>query len=167
MGAFVVDVFAFCKKGEQAQGSYSVSELKRLAADTVDQLGAIDWSVVGRVNALGYPELVLSVSGKVSLACQRCLSGLLCDVASESVIVIAEDEDTADKIDALLEDDDVDVIVGSTTFDMQYLIEDEVLLALPFAPKHDVCPGDVAFEEAAHEDKASPFTVLKNIQHKQ
>jgi len=39
-----------------------------------------------------------------------------------------------------LDDDEVEVIVGSRQFDLVDLIEEELLLSLPLVPKHDVCP---------------------------
>lgn len=166
MGAFVIDAFAFCRKNERAEGEISVAELGRLAGETTDRAGTIKWSLVGSVNSFGYAQFALSVSGDVSLACQRCLSGLSHRIDSESVIVLAKDEEGADEIESLLDDDAVDVIVGSTTFDVQYLIEDEVLLALPLAPKHDVCP-DASVSDVVQTAKPSPFAALKDIKLKQ
>lgn len=167
MDSFVIDVFAFCKKDEHIEGVLPVVDLPRLAGETFDKAGDVKWSISGYVNELGYPALTLSVSGKVNLICQRCLTGLPFDVQSESVIILAENEEAADKLDALLEDDDVDVIVGSASFDIKYLIEDEVLLALPLAPKHAECPDQVSQDQEVIGEKVSPFVVLKDLKHKQ
>jgi len=63
----------------------------------------------------------------------------------------------------LLEDDEVDVIVGSHAFDLLQVIEDEALLALPLSPKHETCPDRDAFERLKEDRKESPFAVLKNL----
>lgn len=167
MNSFVIDVFAFCAKDEHLEGVLPVVDLPRLVSETFDQAGEIEWSISGYINELGHPAFTLSVAGKVNLICQRCLLGLPFDVQSESVIILAESEEAADKLDALLEDEDVDVIVGSTSFDLKYLIEDEVLLALPLAPKHTQCSDQVAPDEEVIGEKVSPFMVLEDLKHKQ
>lgn len=169
MGALVIDAFAFCKKNERHQGEVAVAELSRLATETIDQAGTVKWSLVGGLNHFGHAQLTLSVSGEVNLVCQRCLSALPYQINSESVIVLAKDEDNADEVESMLDDDAIDVIVGSTAFDAQYLVEDEALLALPLAPKHSVCP-DAKVSGAAEGSSSvrpSPFAMLKDIKTKQ
>lgn len=162
MGTFVIDAFEFCRLKEQAEGELSVADLARLAGETVDRSGAIKWSLSGGVDKLGHPQLRLSISGQVNLVCQRCLTSMPFQVSSDSKLVLARDEDAADAIEELLDDEEIDVIVGDAAFDVGVLVEDEALLALPVAPKHDVCPGHVAAEAVAAE-KVSPFSVLKNL----
>ena len=101
--------------------------------------------------------------GAVNLICQRCLTALNFEIDSKSLLVLAKDEAQADTIEELIDDDEIDVIVGSATFDVNYLIEDEALLALPVAPKHETCPGDGVAAEAKGAERASPFEVLKKL----
>lgn len=162
MGTFVIDAFEFCRLKEQAEGELSVADLARLAGETVDRSGAIKWSLSGGADKLGHPQLRLSISGQVNLVCQRCLTSMPFQVSSDSKLVLARDEDAADAIEELLDDEEIDVIVGDAAFDVGVLVEDEALLALPVAPKHDVCSGHVAAEVVAAE-KVSPFSVLKNL----
>ena len=85
------------------------------------------------------------------------------DIASESVLVLAKNDEHADEIDALLADDTIDVIVGSKALNVSDLIEDEALLSLPQAPKHDVCPDNAAVDSVMNAKKPSPFDVLKGM----
>ena len=62
-----------------------------------------------------------------------------------------------------------DVLVLSRAFNLLELIEDELLLAVPLIPKHEVCPvavklavADPGFE-AALEQKVNPFAVLAGL----
>ena len=41
---------------------------------------------------------------------------------------------------APVDDAECDVVLGSRRFDLLALLEDELLLAMPYAPKHDACP---------------------------
>lgn len=162
MTAFVIDAFEFSRLKEQAEGELLVADMARLAGETVDRSGAVKWSLSGGVDKLGHPQLRLSIAGQVNLVCQRCLTAMPFQIASESQLVLAKDEDAADAIEQMVDDEEIDVIVGDAAFDVHYLIEDEALLALPVAPKHEVCPGAVPAEALASE-KLSPFSVLKNL----
>ncbi|MBB5392812.1 MULTISPECIES: DUF177 domain-containing protein [unclassified Herbaspirillum] len=163
MNALVIDAFEFCRLKQQAQGEIPVAELGRLAQETVDRSGTIKWALAGDIDKLGQARLSLAVSGAVNLICQRCLTALHFEIDSKSLLVLAKDEAQADAIEELVDDDEIDVIVGSATFDVANLVEDEALLALPVAPKHDACPGDGVAAEAKGTERASPFAVLKKL----
>jgi uncharacterized protein len=164
MSEFVIDAFEFCRLKERRSGEMLVTHLPRLAAETVDQTGTIHWKLEGAVDTLGRPMLVLSVSGAVRLLCQRCLSPFPFEIASMASLILAKDDASADEIEATLsDDDDFDVIVGSNALNIADLVEDDALLAIPFSPKHEVCPDYVEPNTARNVKKVSPFDVLKNL----
>ncbi|MGZ3236731.1 MAG: YceD family protein [Burkholderiaceae bacterium] len=164
MNAFVIDAFEFCRLRERRNGDVPVAELPRLASETVDKSGMIHWSLESGADTLGRPMLLLSVSGSVQVMCQRCLSPLVFKIDSIASLILAKDEASADEIDATLnEDDTFDVIVGSKTLNVADLIEDEALLTIPFSPKHEVCPDQLAKADVQDAKKVSPFDVLKSL----
>jgi uncharacterized protein len=163
MNTLVIDAFEFCRLKELRKGGVAVADLPRLVDEAVDKSGVLSWTLQGGSNARGHPQLTLSVSGAATLMCQRCLKPFAFNIVSDSVLVLAQDEGSADEIDELLADDSVEVIVGSRTFDIGQLIEDEALLAIPLAPKHDVCPDHFVPDAEKEVEKVSPFAVLKNL----
>ncbi|BBB66754.1 hypothetical protein UNDYM_2501 [Undibacterium sp. YM2] len=170
MQVFVIDAFTFSRLEEQRSGSILVADLPRLSEESASTEGALNWSLQGGKDKLGHAQLELSVNGTVQLMCQRCLTPFAFDIDSESILILAKNEENADEIEALLEDDEVDVVVGSKTFNVMDLIEDEVLLAIPQSPKHAVCPDlplasadTTAAIDAEVGKKESPFAVLKKI----
>ena len=166
MQAFVIDAFSFCKNGEQRQGSVSIADLPRLVTECASADGEVEWSLEGGVDQYNHPKLNLRVKSRVPLVCQRCLQAFVLEFDSESELILAKNEDHADEIEAMIDDDEVDVVVGSKSFNILDLIEDEVLLAIPQSPKHAVCPDVVVPEAAIVEPanrKPSPFAVLKNM----
>lgn len=168
MNAFVIDAFEFCRLKECREGEVAVSDLPRLASESIGQFGAMRWSLRGGSDRLGHPQINLSVSGTVRLMCQRCLTPFDFAIASESTLVLAPDEGSADEIDAQLGDDSVEVIVGSHSFDVLQLIEDEALLMIPLSPKHATCPDQLVSGLAKGDaGKVSPFAVLKNLKQSQ
>ncbi|MFC7516564.1 YceD family protein [Herbaspirillum sp. GCM10030257] len=163
MNAYVIDAFEFCRVKEHRDGELKVAELPRLAEEAVDQTGLVRWALKGGTNMHGHPQLNLSVTGSVKLMCQRCLAPFEFMIESDSVLVLAPDEGSADEIDTLLADEEVEVIVGSRTFDIRQLIEDEALLTIPLSPKHETCPDQLVLEPEKEVEKVSPFAVLKNL----
>ncbi|NMM27303.1 MAG: DUF177 domain-containing protein [Glaciimonas sp.] len=163
MNAFVIDAFEFCRLKEHRQGEIAVADSSRLSSECDDKSAVLFWSIDGRTSSLGFEQLTLCVSGSVSLLCQRCLTSCTFDIASESSLILAKDEVHADEIEAMLDDDAIDVIVGSKELDVVVLIEDEVLLAIPLSPKHQVCPDLAALKALNGAKKSSPFDVLKRL----
>jgi uncharacterized protein len=162
MSAFVIDAFEFCRSNGHREGVTPVAEMLRLAADCADPSGEIAWTIEGGQTRQGYPMLTLSVSGTVQLACQRCLVPFPYEIDSSTVLVLGKDDADADEIEEILDDESIDVIVGSHACDIRDLLEDEALLALPQAPKHEVCP-DTKLLDSIKSEKVSPFAALKNL----
>jgi uncharacterized protein len=162
MSAFVIDAFEFCRSNGHRDGVTAVANMSRLSQDCADQSGEIAWAVDGGQTREGYPSLTLSVEGTVQLVCQRCLNPFAYAMQSSTMLVLGKDDADADDIEAALDDESIDVIVGSRSCDVRDLIEDEALLALPQVPKHEVCP-DTRLLDAIKSEKPSPFAGLKNL----
>ncbi len=162
MNPFVIDAFEFCRLSERREAEIAVADLPRLVADCVDASGVLHWVLIGAANKLDYAQLTLSVSGEVKVLCQRCLTPYFFQIRSESVLILASNEVQADEIDALMDDEAIDVIVGNKALNIFDLIEDEALLALPFSPRHEICP-EPAIVGAFNNIRESPFSVIKTL----
>jgi uncharacterized protein len=160
MSAFVIDAFEFCRNHGVREGTTPVVEMPRLGADCADRSGDIRWKVEGGETRQGYPSLTLSVAGTVQLLCQRCLAPFSYEIDSSTMLVLGRDDEEADQIEEILDDESIDVIVGSNCCDIRDLLEDEALLALPQSPKHEVCPDNQLLDSLKSE-KVSPFAGLK------
>lgn len=157
-----IDAFAFCRTGEHQAGTLALTELSRLRAECVSGQGEVVWSLAGSTHISGYPTLHLTIDGTVQLICQRCLTPFAFQIHSESRMILAKDEQVADDIDASLDDEEVEVVVGSKSFDVIALIEDEALLAMPLSPKHEVCPaGEKSNAEKLSAEKLDAFAIAK------
>jgi len=162
MSAFVIDAFEFCRNDGYREGVTPVAEMTRLAADCANPSGSITWSIQGGKTQQGYPSMTLSVAGTVQLVCQRCLAPFDYHIDSSTMLVLGKDDQEADEIEEILDDESIDVIVGSHAADIRELLEDEALLALPQAPKHEVCP-DTKLLDVLKSEKVSPFAALKSL----
>jgi uncharacterized protein len=82
---------------------------------------------------MGRPALAVVLDGAVTLECQRCLGPLEWPIVQRTEILLAHDEAEAARLDA---DSDSEVLVAAAPLDTQTLIEDELVLALPYVARH-------------------------------
>jgi uncharacterized protein len=150
-----IDLFEFARQGGEASGALALIEMPRV--ETPDRSGSMAWKAAGSAGTRhGSLQLDLDVDGTVELICQRCLMPMAHALSIRSHFVIVRDEAAAAALD---DDDNYDAIIGAPDFELDTLIEDEVLLALPIAPRHDVCPGEQDRAPAA-SGRSSPFAAL-------
>jgi uncharacterized protein len=99
------------------------------------------WRLTGELRAAKASEsqVWLHADGphQVTLECQRCLQAMTAPLQAERSFLFVHGEDTAADLDADSEDD---VLALTRALDARELVEDELLLALPLVPRHDVCP---------------------------
>jgi len=159
----VIDTLEFAEKSLQIHGRIALLDLERLSGALFSRDGALDYSLTGKTNALGKPQLDLRVTGNLQLVCQRCLQPLPFAMDAVAQLVLVADE-AAVPLDAD-DQDETDYIVADQRQPVLALIEDEVLLSLPLAPAHatDEC---VAPLNRAQVQKDSPFKILQGLKGK-
>jgi uncharacterized protein len=153
-----IDTARFCKDAAALSGTLSPSELTRLAAEVMpDSDFLVAWQVQGES-----PDLMgLSLQTKVQMRCQRCLSALEEAIDVRYGFRFVNDEATAQTEDEA--SDEVDHLVHSKQFDLLELIEDEMLMALPFVSLHEVCPATPASTYVLKDEKPNPFAALAGL----
>ncbi len=153
-----IDGFEFARLGSELGGHWAVADLPRLQDVVRSKTGAIAWSVKGVPDGVGRPALAVAVSGVLALSCQRCLEALEHRFRSESVLVLARSEEEADADP--VEADGPERVVAGPEMPVRDLVEDEVLLALPLAVRHERC--DAASGREATQSN-TPFAGLKGL----
>lgn len=155
------DAFAFARDSRTIGGTLAVAELERLHDVLADVSGEISWHLEGFKGAHGEPLLRLTLGGTLPLACQRCLGAVPFDLDIDNLleIVPAGAELSQDE----LEDDSRDFLPVERELDVAALVEDEILLALPVAPRHEKCslPG-----AADAGERINPFAALSSLKGK-
>ena len=151
-----IDLFEFARQGRTASGVVAVAALARIETpEGHASPGSLAWTATGSTRGRhGALRVDLTIDGDVVLTCQRCLKPMTQTLALAPRFLVAADEAEAEAMD---QDDEYDVVVGSPTFELDTLIEDEVILALPIAPRHVVCPGG---DQVAPVTRPSPFAAL-------
>jgi uncharacterized protein len=157
----IPDPFRFAADARTLEGVSAAAELVRLSDALASSEGKVAWRIEGSMvdGAEGpEPRLRLDVAGELKLCCQRCLGPLAWPVRIAALMQpvrsgqpIPEEE---------LEDDEVDAIELDGELDVAALVEDEILLALPIAPRHQVCDAP---QPAGGASKESPFAALASL----
>ena len=172
-----VDTAAFAQAGAVLSGSAELTSFERVMEELKaqgDALGVdwaalppVQWSAHGeqRTALGGLPQnwLLLQATAVAPQVCQRCLERVDEPLLVDYWFRFVDDEAEADAQDDEMEED---LLVSSRKFDLLTLVEDELLMALPMVPLHDVCPvpvkmavADPGFEAQA-EAKPHPFAAL-------
>lgn len=150
----LIDSLSFARNGEEISGEFLIASLTRLHDSLTRKVGFIDFQVRGRQeNNQCFFEV--SINGTLYLCCQRCLGELNFPLSIHVQLpvlaanVLAELSDNIEFEDAIEARQQLDVLA---------LIEDEILLALPFAPKHDEASCQSALSSL--KQSVSPFAAL-------
>ena len=178
----------FAADAQALEGDWAIAELPRLAesecpidagsplkaraADapplptrsSSDLTRRVRWRATGSLRPVGGEKqvwLALQADADVILQCQRCLLPLDEAVHVDRQFRFVDDEATAAALDDEMEDE---VLALPKSLNLRDLVEDEMLLALPLVPRHDVCPEPVTLQfgdvEIVEADTAHPFAGL-------
>lgn len=157
----VIDSSAFARESASLEGEVAVADLARLLDTLTNNRGSLKYRIYGGLGSHNRPQLTVKVDGALSLRCQRCLEGISYPVKLRSVLEFVDNEE--DLTQEEIEDDSRDFLQAQSELDVVDLIEDEIILDLPSAPRHENC----ALPEIEQEQKAeSPFALLKNLKSK-
>ncbi|AKJ31172.1 YceD family protein [Caldimonas brevitalea] len=171
-----LDVREFIQAQVAVRGEWPLAALPRLAqeahadaqaGDQPVQWAARGWQVEKR-GAAAELWMHVSASTVLGLECQRCLQPVETALEVERDFRFVADEATAAQIDA---DSEEDVLALSRSLNLQELVEDELILALPLVPRHDACapPAQLAGAEVGEADvpgepeRPNPFAVLAQL----
>jgi uncharacterized protein len=155
----VIHSAEFAREGGSLSGTIALADLPRLADLLASAKGEASWSLTGGVDRIERPFLRLKVQVEVQLVCQRCMKPLPFFVDADTVLTQFADEEKLDE--AVEQDEDLEGILIEPELEVEVLIEDEILLALPYAPRHERCDPDV--KVANESGKPNPFAVLAKL----
>ena len=167
----IIDSVPFANAKQTLRGALPVAGFERLrdslwsageSARQAANASHVDYEVGGGADAQARPVLRLKVHGRLWLQCQRCLDGFEHELVIDTTLRLASEA----SLDAEHSDDpdEPDCIAASRELDLAALIEDEILLALPAYPRHNV--GDSGCRSDAGKmgsKQVSAFSVLGQL----
>ncbi|RZL32411.1 MAG: DUF177 domain-containing protein [Rubrivivax sp.] len=168
-----LDIAALAHDDATLSGDWPAASLGRLADSAAPEAPAggwpaVGWSLHGEIRqpkgAKAQTWLHLTARAQVALTCQRCLQPVEAGIEIDRWLRFVDTEAEAAALDV---DSDDDVLALPRHMDARELIEDELLLALPLVPRHDVCPEPLVhvdeLDEPGTEEEAerpNPFAAL-------
>jgi uncharacterized protein len=134
------DAFRLARGHGTVAGEADLHDLPRIAEllATQDSQGGdapapFAWRITGGEDAQLRPVLAIRLDGVVPLVCQRCLGVLAWPVAQQTEVLLARSDAELAQLDT---DSETEVIVAAAPLDALALVEDELLLTVPYAPLH-------------------------------
>jgi uncharacterized protein len=155
-----IDTHEFTRRGDVTEGRVPLAELERLGSLLVADEGVLAWRLAGgsELGADGSrrAHLHLALSATLAMRCVRCLGRIDVPLGVERDYRLVATEAQAELED--VDEDEVDLLVGARRFDLAGLVEDEAIMALPPAPRHDHCSAPAAAIDGDPEqpDEAAP-----------
>jgi uncharacterized protein len=154
-----IDSIEFARNGGELVGHIAVAELARLQDLAVANAGALDVTVAGDLDEQRRPWLHLVVRGELGLVCQRCLGVVshTLEIETHLRLILTGEPWPEEEFDEGSEGQADEAIAADEMLALSSLVEDEIILSLPYAPMHEACelPG-----EGELNRKASPFAAL-------
>lgn len=154
----VIDGFEFAAAGDRLHGAWPAEVFPRLRGMLYDSQGSVEYDLRGSRDVHGRHGLDLRLRGALRLACRRCLEPLSVTVEEDVRLWLARSQGEIDATPLTAEGPDG--IVASKEMAVRDLVEDELLLALPYAPRHEDCPANGARSPGARQ---SPFSGLRGM----
>jgi uncharacterized protein len=169
-----IDSLDFANNNRELRGKVALAEMPRLQDKLVvpdvgfepGHKSEINYSLRGFHDINGRPMLEVKLDGLCQLQCQRCMQGLDYPLKLVSQLLLVQDWDESAVEE---DDDDIDSILIDNHLDVLALFEEEILLNLPFAPRHPagICrpvkEGYLASEKDQMEN--NPFAVLSGLKY--
>jgi uncharacterized protein len=127
------DAYRLAREREALGGTVDAATLPRLSDRVGDAHALIEWRIEGIADAMGRPALAVELDGTVTLECQRCLGPVEWPIVQRTELLLARDEAEAARLDSQSESE---VLIAAASLDTRTLVEDELVLALPFVARH-------------------------------
>tara|TARA_R110000850_G_scaffold277133_1_gene423303 strand:- start:80642 stop:81202 length:561 start_codon:yes stop_codon:yes gene_type:complete len=169
----LIDALGFARAGSFLQGQAPLGLFARMLEGQLVQPEAqresfVNWTLEGENTASGRYFLHVTAHAEPMLECQRCLRPFICKINVDNRVELVRTPAEQDSDD--LDDDGIERIVGSKRFSVLGFVEDELILAMPYVPKHHECPSDSGIQadrSASSQEqetrRQSPFSVLEQL----
>jgi uncharacterized protein len=160
-----IDPFRLAHTGQTLSGTIPLNQLSRLSPLLTDSQGEVEVVLEFSVDPAGVASLTGRLQTELQLTCQRCNENMTWPIKTEFCLGLVSSEAS---IEELPEQYDP-YLVESVPVYLNDMIEDELLLALPQIPKHELqeCPArnylSTDAPQADEPETHQPFAGLKDL----
>lgn len=163
----VLDLAQAARQDTRLHGHLAVSSMPRLLAALASGEGEANVELHTRLDPGGQRVIGGRIDAQVSLICQRCLEPMIFETHAQPLLAWVKSEDEA----AALPEEYEPLLAPDGRVVLADLVADELLLALPLAPRHEISDacGKLARSavlgrtEPEAEAKKSPFAMLATL----
>jgi uncharacterized protein len=127
------DAKRFCDESGMWSGEIAAEQLDRVL-DFAEIDSPFTATLKGSKSVHAQRSIEMAAHGQLIIMCERCARDFSFEVDSSARLWIAADEAEIESIESAISEDD-DVILASDVVSAIQLLEDEVLLAIPFSPR--------------------------------
>lgn len=164
------DVRKLARKGHNLRLRVPLQSFPRIVDAVVSEEGTVELDLELYRDEENRSVISGVIDTQVSIPCQRCLEPMMVSVHADVHIAVVWDDEQARALPKSLDP----YIVPQDDADLVELVEDEVLLEIPFVGFHEEseCAGlayenpEPIVEAEPEENKANPFDVLAQLKNK-
>jgi uncharacterized protein len=127
------DAKRFCDEGGAWSGQIPASQLDRVL-DFAEIHSPFTATLNGTISTHDQRNIEMTAFGQLTIMCERCARDFQFEIDSSARLWIAADDVEIESIESTIGEDE-DVILASDVVSAIQLLEDEVLLAIPFSPR--------------------------------
>ena len=161
MSNIIIPAFDFAYQQLEQKGEIPLADLLRVSESVLKAEGSVFYSLRGFLDAQHRPCLNVQLQTRLQVQCQRCLQSMALAVSVQVHLRLFKHE--AQLLQAEDDDETLDgICVPDEFWAFTPWLEDEILLAIPYAPRHESCekPRLTALKS---EEKPHPFAVLSQL----
>lgn len=157
-----VDIRKLATKGTDITAKIKVNQLPRLQQMLHDADGEVEVKLHFAINDQGKLQLSGAVQAEVSVTCQRCMGPMPYKIDSSFDLVAVWSDEEAAHLDKDLDP----LILEDELVDLKDVVEEELILSVPFVSYHDiedclVSKDDLQSGELVEDEpRENPFNVL-------
>ncbi len=157
MKHLIINNLEFAQSQQIQAGEIEAASCERLleSLSAAGKGAQISYKLTGAAKQLRNPSLHLHIDAQLPVTCQRCLGDMQVQLHLNFDYIICQE--MPDETD---ENDDTDWLEAAPDMDVQALMEDEILLAMPIAPMH---AHDCSQQSMQSGEKPNPFAALKGL----
>ncbi len=161
------DLRKLTSSGANFRSHLDVANFPRLANAVYEGQGQVDIDLHFGIDEQHIRYIAGSVNCETSVICQRCLEPVSINFGSDMFLGIVWSEEKAKHLPISM---DPLIVVENELVDLNDVVEEELLLGLPFVSFHEVgeCTGKQRYESSSEElitpvVKENPFKVLEKL----
>ncbi len=160
-----IDPFRLAEADRQIAGRLPLEQMQRLAPSLLSSEGVVEVDLMFQVDDIGVPCIRGELHATLQVICQRCMEPMKLAIDASVSLGLLKREDRGEELPGEYEP----LVIDEHPASLSDIIEDELILALPVVPMHELteCPaaeyvaaGTEATEETVTEN---PFAVLTQL----